>query len=68
MLNLISVLEYVKLYLVDLLAHTKELFDNHLEKMEVALEKQLQVGLRVNAEECIICMEMVEHIQYFLFI
>ena len=49
MSSLMDTLEYVRAYLDDLLVISKKSFDNHLEKLKVAI-KQLQIaGLKVNA-------------------
>ena len=46
MSGLMSTLEYVRTYLDDLLVVTKDSFADHLEKLEVVLDRLQKAGLK----------------------
>ena len=56
MSNLMNVLEYVKVYLVDTLVLTKDSFEDYLEKIKEVLAKLLQADLSVHSEKTLVCI------------
>ena len=50
MLELMASMEYVRAYLDDLICISKLSLEDHLEKLEEALRRVCNVGLKVNAE------------------
>ena len=45
---------------------SKDSFENHMEKLEVVLEKLLQVGLRISVKQSIFCTDIIQYFGYFL--
>ena len=48
-MELFDGIEYVRAYIDDLLILTKSNFDDHLEKLELVLQRVQEAGLKVNA-------------------
>ena len=66
MSQLMQELEYVKTYLDDLLVITNSTYEDHLEKLEVVLDKLRKAGLRVNIAKSNFCAEEIEYLGYVL--
>ena len=66
MLNLFVDLEYVRTYIDDLLVITKGSLDDHLEKLDIVLNKLRRAGLKVNANKSYFCQHQLEYLGYWL--
>ena len=66
MSNLFADLEYVCTYIDDLLVITKGSLDNHLEKLDIILNKLRRAGLKVNANKLYFCQHQLEYLGYWL--
>ena len=56
--------EYVQAYIDDLLIVSKELFEDHLTKLDAVLNKLQSAGLKVNASKCSFVQEELEYLGY----
>jgi len=63
---LFTELEYVRVYIDDLLVITSEDFDDHLQKLGVVLQRLSEKGLQVNAAKSIFCALEVDYLGYTL--
>ena len=63
---LISVLEYVRVYLDDVSVLTKDSFEDHQEKPEQVLAKIPKAGLMVNPKKSSFCIDRIENLGYLL--
>ncbi len=59
-------LEYVRVYLNDLLIISKDTYDDHLSKVRQVLIKLKQAGLRVNTDKSFFAKDKVEYLGYVL--
>ena len=66
MSDLMRHLEYVKVYIDDLLVITKESFEDHLDKLKQVLQALLEAGLKCNLAKSFFCQEQVEYLGYLL--
>jgi hypothetical protein len=66
MLELMETLEYVRAYLDDLLCISKLSLEDHLEKLEEALRRLCDAGLKVNAAKLAFCTLEIEYLGYVL--
>ena len=66
MSDLMAPLEFVRTYLDDVLAITSSTFSDHLEKLEQALKKLDEAGLRVNVSKSHFCTSELEYLGYVL--
>ena len=66
MTNLMEELEYVRTYINDLLVITNSTFDDHLQKVEVVLNKLRKANLRCNAPKCGFALQKNEYLGYSL--
>src|SRR5688572_22342029 len=66
MSELIVGLEFVRVYLTDLLIISKTDFNEHLEHLEVALNRLSKAGLKVNASKCSFCKAELEYLGYWI--
>ncbi len=62
MSSLMRTLEYVRVYLDDLLIITKDKYKNHLSKLKQVLEKLKNAGLRINADKSFFVRDKVEYL------
>ena len=67
MSSLLETLEYVHLYIDDLLTITKGTFEDHLSKLGQVVTSQCMAGLRVNANKSSFTQEEVEYLGYSTF-
>eukprot|EP00985_Skeletonema_marinoi_P019190 scaffold10906_cov119-Skeletonema_marinoi.AAC.1 len=63
---LFSELEYVQAYIDDLLVLSKGTFDDHLEKLDVVLQKLSDAGLQVNAAKSNFAAHEIDYLGYHL--
>jgi hypothetical protein len=66
MLELMESLEYVKVYLDDLLCISKLILEDHLENLEEVLRQLYDAGLKVNAAKSTLCALEIEYLGYVL--
>ncbi len=66
MLELMESLEYVRVYLDDLLCISKLSLEDHLEKLEEVLRRLCDAGLKVNAAKPTFCALEIEYLEYVL--
>ncbi len=68
MLELMEILEYVQAYLNDLLCISRSSLEDQLEKLEEALRRLHNTGLKVkgNAEKSTFCTLEIEYLGYIL--
>jgi hypothetical protein len=64
--NLFNELEYVKVYIDDLLVISAGSFDDHLKKLEVVLQRLRDKGFQVNAAKSNFCALEVDYLGYTL--
>jgi hypothetical protein len=62
--NLMASLEYVRAYIVDLLAITKGSLGDHLEKLEAVFIRLQYARLKVNAAKSFFCTTETEYLGY----
>jgi len=66
MSGLMATLEWIKVYLDDLLIITRGNFEDHLDKLRQVLQRLQDAGLRVNADKSIFGSDEVEYLGYVL--
>ena len=66
MSDLMAGLEFVRVYLDDILAITKGTFDDHLEKLEQLLNRVSAAGLKVNGKKSFFARSELEYLGYFI--
>jgi hypothetical protein len=66
MSNLMDGLEFVQTYLDDCLVLTKDSLEDHLEKLEVILQRISDAGLRINANKSKFCQTQIEYLGYWI--
>jgi hypothetical protein len=66
MSELMESLEYVRVYLDDLLCISKLSLEDHLEKLEAVLRRHCDAGLKVNAAKSTFCALEIEYLGYVL--
>ena len=59
-------IDYVRAYIDDVLALTKDSFDDHLEKLERILARLQQAGLKVNAKKSFFARGELEYLGYWI--
>ena len=59
-------LEFVRVYIDDLLVITKGSFEDHLEKLKQVLSTLQEAGLKCNLSKSFFCQEQVEYLGYLL--
>lgn len=64
--ELFAVLEYIWSYIDNLLVTSKELFDNHLNKLNMVLTRLGQAGLKVNTTKPFFAQEELEYLGYLI--
>ena len=66
MSGLMATLEWIKVYLDDLLIITRGNFEDHLDKLRQVLQRLQDAGLRINADKSIFGSDEVEYLGYVL--
>jgi hypothetical protein len=66
MLELMESIEFVRVYLDDLLCISKLSLEDHLEKLEEVLRQLCNTGLKVNATKSTFCALEIEYLRYVL--
>ena len=66
MAGLMRALEYVRTYIDNLLIITKGTYDDHLQKMEVVINRLQEAGLRINAAKSSFALHEIEYLGYIL--
>ena len=64
--NLFNELEFVKVYLDDLLVITNGSFDDHLEKLEIVLNRLREKGFQLSAAKSKFCALEIDYLGYTL--
>ncbi len=65
-MDLMASLEFVQAYMDDLLIITREMLDEHLQKMETVLTRLHNAGLKVNVAKSQFCAHKIEYLGYIL--
>ena len=66
MSSLFAELSYVQAYLDDLLCLSKDTFEDHLEKLDIVLQKLRDAGLQVNAAKSKFAAQEIDYLGYHL--
>ena len=66
MSDLMAHLQFVKVYIDDLLMITKDSFEEHLAKLKQVLTTLQKAGLKCNLSKSFFCQEQVEYLGYLL--
>ena len=66
MSELMESLEFVRVYLDDLLCISKLSLEDHLDKLQVVLRRLRDAGLKVNAAKSTFCALKIEYLGYVL--
>jgi len=66
MTNLVGDLEYARAYLDDLLCLTCSTFEDHLEKLDIILNRLNKSGLKVNAQKSVFCTDQIEYLGFYI--
>ena len=64
--NIMATLEYVRVYIDDLLVITKGSLDDHQDKLKQVFIQLRNAGLKVNATKSIFCAQETEYLGYIL--
>ena len=64
--NLMATLEYVRVYIDDLLGITKSSLDDHLDKLKQVFIRLRDAGLKINATKSVVCAQETEYLGYVL--
>ncbi len=64
--NLMAALEYVRVYIDNLLVITKSSHDDHLGKLEQVFIRLRDAGLKINAAKSFFCAQETEYLGYIL--
>jgi hypothetical protein len=64
--NLMATLEYVRVYIDDLLVITKGSLDDHLTKLKHVFIQLRDAGLKINATKSVFCAQETENLGYIL--
>ncbi len=65
-IDLMVSLEFVQVYMDDLLNITRRTLDEHLQKMETELTRLRDAGLKVNVAKSLLCAHEIEYLGYIL--
>ncbi len=65
-MDLKASLEFVQVYMDDLLIITRQTLGKHLQKMETVLTRLCDAGLKVNAAKSSFCAHEIEYLGYIL--
>ena len=66
MTNLVGDLEYARAYLDDLLCLTCDSFEDHLNKLDVILNRLNNSNLKINAQKSSFCMDQIEYLGFYI--
>jgi Reverse transcriptase (RNA-dependent DNA polymerase) len=66
MSKLMEGLDFVRTYIDDLLIITKESFDDHLEKLDLVLQRLEDSGLKVNGNKSFFTRTELEYLGYWI--
>ena len=66
MLELMANLEFIRVYLDDLLILTKSSFSDHLTKLEIVLQKLCKANLNINIAKSGFALSEIEYLGYIL--
>ncbi len=64
--NLIATMDYVRVYIGNLLVITKGSLDDHLDKLKQVFIQLHDAGQKINATKSIFCAQDTEHLGYIL--
>ncbi len=65
-MDLMASLEFVQVYMDDLLIIMRRTLDEHLQRMETVLTRLRDVGLKVNAAKSLFCAHEIEYLGYII--
>jgi hypothetical protein len=66
MSELMDDLEYIRVYIDDLLVLTKGSYEDHLEKLDEVLKRLEKAGLKVNAKKSFFAREELEYLGFWI--
>ena len=66
MSTLMHDLEFVRVYIDNLLAITSGLFEDHLEKLDMVLARLREAGLKINAKKSFFARTELEYLGYWI--
>ncbi len=66
MAELFDGMDYIRAYIDDLLVLTKGNFDDHLDKLEITLQRVREAGLKVNAPKSFFARKELEYLGYLI--
>ncbi len=61
-MDLVTSLKFVQVYMDDLLIITRGILDEHLQKMETVLTRMRDTRLKVNAAKSLFCAHEIEYL------
>ncbi len=64
--NLMATLEYIRVYIDNLLVVTKGNLNDHLDKLKQVFIQLRDAGLKINATKSIFCAQETEYLGYIL--
>jgi hypothetical protein len=65
-MDLMASLEFIQVYMDDLLIITRQTLDERLQKIETVLTRLRDAGLKVNAAKSLFCAHEIEYLGYIL--
>jgi putative transposase len=66
MYEIFSDLEYVRVYIDDLLVTSCSTFDEHLQKLELVFSRLSEAGLKINANKSHFAVSEIEYLGYWI--
>ncbi len=64
--NLMATLEYIRVFIDNLLVITKGSLDDHLDKLKQVFIRLRDVGLKINATKSVFCVQETKYLGYIL--
>ena len=66
MQDLLGDLDWVRVYMDDILITSSKDFADHMEKLEIVLERLAQAGFRANVRKCFFAEEKLDYLGYWV--
>ena len=58
--------DFVKVYLDDIVVHTKGTFEEHIQQLRLVLEKLRQANLKIKLKKCHFCFLSIEYLRHII--